>query len=121
MDDSCRLLLDITIYQESYTKKNERNAEELSHVQNHILLEANLRFLDELDEETHAEASDEEGADEEASVELVQTESVHKNLEYTEKEIAQSLVKLCRMLRFRLAAELENEAPWEICDIAIYL
>ena len=121
MDNPCRLLLYITIYKEADAKKDERDAQKLTHVQDHILLETNLRFLDELDEEAHAEASDEEGSDEEASVELVQTESVHKDLEHSEEEIAQGLIKLRRMFRLGLAAELEDEAPWKIRDISVDL
>ena len=115
----CRLLLDIAVDEESYTQKHERNAEKLTHVEKHLLLETYLRLLYEFDEETHAETSDEESADEEAPVELVKTESVHQDLEHSEKEIAQSLIKLRRMLRQSLATELENETPWKVCNISI--
>ena len=83
-----RLLPDMTVNEETYSQKDERNAEPLSHVQYHILLETYLRFLDELNEETHSETSYEESADEESPVELVKSVSVHQDLEDTEKEIA---------------------------------
>ena len=67
----------------------------------------------ELDKETHAETSYEEGADEESSVEFVKSVSVHQYLEDSEKEIAERLIKLGRMLRQCLATKIEDKAPWE--------
>ncbi len=55
MHDSGRLLLYEAIGQKSHAKQNERYAEELSHVQQHILLKANLRLLYEFNKETHSE------------------------------------------------------------------
>ena len=54
MDDHRRLLLYMGINKEGYTQDDERNAEKLSHVQDHILLESHLRLLDELYQETHS-------------------------------------------------------------------
>jgi hypothetical protein len=119
MNNPCRLLLDIAVDKEAYTEKDERYTQKLTHVQDHILLETDLRFLDELYKEAHAETSDEESSDEEASVKLVEAEFIHKYLEHSEKEIAQSLIKLRRMLRQSLATELENETPWKVCNISI--
>ena len=116
-----RLLLHIAVYKETDTKKHKRYAEPLSHIQDHILLETHLRFLDELYKEAHSETSDEEGADEEATVELRQTILVHQYLEYTEKEIAQGFIKLGRMLRLSLAAKLEDKSPWKRCHISVNL
>ena len=87
-----------------YAEKYERDAEPLAHVKYHILLEADLRLLDELDEETHAEASDEECSDEESSMELRKLVLIHQDLEYSQEEIAQSLVQLSRMLRLGLSS-----------------
>ena len=114
-----RLLLDVTVDKETYAQKHERDAEPLSHVQDHILLESHLRLLDELDEETHSEASDEECSDKESSVELVKPVPVHQYLEDTQQEVAEGLIKLCRMLWLRLTTKLEDESPWKICDISV--
>ena len=65
MHDCSRLLLYLTVDQESYSEEDERHTEPLSHIEHHILLETYLRFLDELYEETHTETSDEESSDEE--------------------------------------------------------
>ena len=119
MHDHRRLLLHIGIDKEADAEKDERNTEQLSHVKDHILLEADLRLLDEFDKEAHAEASDEECTDEESPVELRKLVFVHQDLEDSEKEIAEGLVELGRMFRFSLAAELEDEAPWEVCDVTI--
>ena len=113
MDNRGRLFSDAAVHQEANSDKDERNAEALSHIQDHILLETYLRLLDELDEEAHTEATDKEGADEESSVKLRQSVLVHQNLEYSQKEVAESLIKLCRMLWLCLMSELKNEAPRE--------
>ena len=64
------LLLE-SVDQKAYSQKDERNAEFLSHIQHHTDLESLLRLLDELNEETHPEASDEEQSDEGSTVHLV--------------------------------------------------
>ena len=92
MDDSCRLLPDITIYEKSYSQKDERYAQPLSHIQHHILLESHLRFFDELYQEAHSEASYKECSDEESSVKPVKPVPVHEYLEYSEKEIAERFI-----------------------------
>jgi hypothetical protein len=77
----------MAVDKEADTKENERYAEKLTHVEEHVLLESHLRFLDELDEETAAETSDEEGSDEESAVEFRETILVHQYLENSEKEV----------------------------------
>ena len=72
-----RLFLHEGVDQKSYSHQYKRDAEQLAHIQNHVLLKHDLRFLDELDEETHSETSDEEGSDKEASVHLLMFESVY--------------------------------------------
>ena len=59
MDYGRRCLSDIGVDQQSDTEKYERYREQLPHVKNHVLLESDLGFLDELDDEPHAEADDE--------------------------------------------------------------
>ena len=121
MHDSRRLFSYICIDQESDAEKNERDAEPLTHVQNHIMLETHLRFLDELDEEAHAETSDEEGSDEEAAIKFVEPVLVHQDLEDAQKEVTESFIKLCGMLRLCLSPEFENEAPRQRSNISVYL
>ena len=70
MDNHRRHLLDTGIYKETYSDKDERNTEPLTHVEYHVILESDLYLLDELDEETASETSDEECSDEESPVEL---------------------------------------------------
>ena len=105
----CRLLPYICVYEEAYTKKNERYAQPLAHIQNHILLESHLRLFDELYEETHSEASDEKCSDEESPVELRQPVLVHQDLENSQKEVAQGFIKLSRMFWFGLAPEFDPQ------------
>ena len=121
MDYHCRLLLHISVYEEAYTQKNERHAQPLSHIQNHILFESYLRLLDELDEESHSEASDEECSDEESPVELRKSVLVHQYLENSEKEVAQCFIKLSRMLRIGLSSEFEDESLRKVCHITVDL
>ena len=86
MDYPCRLLSDVAVHKETDAEKDERNTEPLSHIQYHILFEAHLRLLDEFDEETHAETSDEEGSDEESSVKSVEPVFIHEYLEDSEED-----------------------------------
>ena len=88
MNDGGRLFSDAAVHQEANTDKDKRNAEALSHIQDHILLETYLRLLDELDEEAHTEATDEEGADEESPMKFRQSVLVHQDLEYSKQEVA---------------------------------
>jgi hypothetical protein len=92
MDYHRRLFSDETICQEAYSEKDERDAQPLTHIQNHILLESYLRLLDELDKESHSEASDEKCSDKESSMKLRKLILVHQNLEYSQKEVADSLI-----------------------------
>ena len=97
MYNSCGLLSDIAIYEEGCSKKDKRDTQALTHIQNHILLETNLRFLDEFDKEAHSEATDKEGSDEESPMKLWKSVFVHQNLENSQEEVAESLIKLGRM------------------------
>ena len=49
MHNHRRHLLHSCIYKETYTEKDERNAEPLTHVEYHVILETDLYLLDELD------------------------------------------------------------------------
>ena len=111
MNDGGRLFSDAAVHQEANTDKDKRNTETLSHIKDHIVLKTYLRLLDELDEEAHTEATDEEGADEESSMKFRQSVLVHQDLEHSQKEVTESLINLCRMLWLCLVSELKNEAP----------
>ena len=113
MNNRGRLFSYAAVHQEGKSDKDERNAEALTHIKNHILLKTDLWFLYEFDEEAHTEATDEEGTDEESSMKLRQSVLVHQDLEHSQEEVAESLIKLCRMLWLRLVSELENKAPRE--------
>ena len=119
MDYHRRLLLYMAVYKESDAQKDERYAEPLAHIENHVLFEADLRLLDELDEEAHAETSDEECSDEESAMELRQTVLIHQDLEDAQEEVAEGFVKLGRMLRLGLVTKLEDESPWQVCHVAV--
>ena len=69
---TCRLLLLPCIDKEAYSKDDERDAEDLTHVEQHGFLELHLRLLDEFDDESHSEAHNEEYADESAAIDLIQ-------------------------------------------------
>jgi hypothetical protein len=92
MHNHRRLLLDKGVDQHGDTREDEWDTKPLSHVEYHIVLESHLRLLDELDEETHSEASDEECADEESAMEFRKSVLVHKYLENTQEEITQGFI-----------------------------
>jgi hypothetical protein len=71
MHNHRRLLLDKGVDQHGDTREDEWDTKPLSHVEYHIVLESHLRFFDELDKETHSEASDKEDTDECSSIDLV--------------------------------------------------
>ena len=121
MDYHSRLFLYMAVNQEADAEKDERNAEPLAHIQNHILLESDLRLLDEFYQEAHSEAADEECTDEEAAVQFRKSVFIHQYLEHTEKEIAQGLIELGRVLRFRLTSKLEDESPRKVRNISVNL
>ena len=66
-DKECRLLPDERKNQDADSCQNKRKRKNLSHIENHILLETDLRLLYEFNQEAHAETSDKEGTEEEAA------------------------------------------------------
>ena len=106
-----RLFPDKGIDQEADSKQDERDAEELAHIEDHIIFKCHLRLLDELDQESGTEADNEENADECPPVHLLEAIFVEQDESDSEKEIGQGLVELGRMLRLRLSPEFEDEAP----------
>ena len=73
---------------QTYTRNNERDAEYLAHIQDHIFLESYLRFLDELDKETHTEKHYEENTEKSPSFEFRQTVFVQSHKYQTQNQIA---------------------------------
>lgn len=120
-DGFCRLFSDKRINQESDADKDERNAENLSHIENHIVLECHLRFLDEFYEESHAETYDEEYADECSAIYLLQIELIHAQEHDSENQVAQCFVNLGRMFRFGFAPQVEDEAPRKSGHVSVNL
>ena len=59
------------IHQQAYSQDDERDAEGLAHINDHVLLKSLLRLLDELNEETHPEATDKEQTYKGSTVHLV--------------------------------------------------
>ncbi len=115
------LLPDEGVDKETDSYEYERYAEDLSHVQDHVLLKAHLRFLYELNDEAHSEQDDEEHTDKGSSVHPVHPELVEAYQDDSENSIAQCLVKLGRMLWQGFSAKVEDEAPRKIGDITVYL
>ena len=84
MDGFGRLLFNICVDKEAYAEKDEWDAQQLSHIQDHIILKCYLRFLNEFYKEAHAETYDEEYADECSSVDFVELEFVQIHEAYSE-------------------------------------
>ena len=118
---SCRHLADKGIYKESDTRQNKRDAENLSHVQSHRLLESHLRFLDEFYQEAHAKKHYEENTDECAAIYLVKLEPVHPEEDEAENQIAEGLIQLCRVFRLSLTAKFEDKAPRQVGHVSVNL
>ena len=93
----------------------------MSHIENHILLETDLRLLYEFNQEAHAETSDKEGTEKEAPVNLVGLVSVKRKQQEAEDEIGEGLIELGRMLWHGLTPEFEDEAPGQGGLIAVNL
>ena len=84
MDGFGRLLFNICVDKEAYAEKDEWDAQQLSHIQDHIILKCYLRFLNEFYKEAHAETYDEEYADECTPVDFVELEFVQIHEAYSE-------------------------------------
>ena len=73
---------------------DEGDGEQLAHVQEHRLLELDLRLLDEFDQEAAAEAAQQEEAEEESAVHLVQLVLVDPDHDHAEQQVGEGLVQL---------------------------
>jgi len=121
MDCEGRLALEMAHNEDYYTCNYEWEAEKLTHVECHGLLEAHLRLLDEFDEESHSKEDDEEESEDFASLHLLDSVFIAPHQEETQQDIAECLIQLCRMLRESFASELEYESPWEVSHVTVYL
>ena len=110
-----------SIHKETYSEKDERDTQKLTHVKDHILLEINLGFLDEFYEEPHPETNNEEDPYERASVDTVEFLHIQPKKEQAEDQIAERFVQLSRMFGLCLTSETEHESPRKSCDISVYL
>ena len=104
MDNLRRFPAHIGIHQQGNSEQHEGNREQLAHVEHHVLLKSDLGLLDELYQEPHPEADDEEEADEEAPVDLVEPVLVDPHENQAQYQIRQGLVDLRGVLGFGLAA-----------------
>ena len=109
------------IHEESYSEKDERDAQKLSHIKGHILLEINLRFLDEFYEESHPETYDKENPYECAPIDLVKLLDIQPKKEKPENQIAERFIKLSRMFGFGFTPEVKHESPRKSSDVSVYL
>ena len=114
-----RNALGIGIYQDSDAGKNERYREELPHIEGHTLFEANLRLLDEFDEETHAEAADQERAEEKSPRKTVEFLPIEADKDQSENKVGSCLVQLRGMLGLGLTVAVEDESPGQRSDVAV--
>ena len=121
MDRPGRDFLHEGVHDESDAQQDERDGQELAHVQGHGLLERHLRLLDELDEEAGAEAHRQEDAHEHAPVHLVQFLPVQADEREAQQEIGEPFIELGRMLGFSLSAKFENEAPGKVRHVTVNL
>ena len=90
------------INQNRDTSDDKGDGKQLTHIEGHSLLELNLRLLDEFDKEPHTEAAQQEGAEEETAVHLVQFLCIHPYQEQSQQQVAEGFVELRRMLGLRL-------------------
>lgn len=106
---------------ETYSYEYEWNGEELAHVEGHVGLEAHLRILDELDEETAGEEHGEEHSEDEARASFGVFLPIHPHKEHEEREIASRLIELCGMAGKSgiFVATDEDEAPGEGGGMAV--
>ena len=109
---------------EENTGQGKRNAENLTHIEDHVGLESHLIVLYELNEETCGKSTDKEGAEEETPTVATALLPVHPHHESEQGEICQRLVNLrgvaCKtvvqLIPFRRTDKLE--APGEVGGIA---
>ena len=97
------------------TNNHQRNAQQLSHIEGHALLEIHLIFLQKLDEEAESENSCEAKSEEETTLIGFQLFIEHNHHD-EQHEISYSFIELCRMARHHIHP-FEDESPRHICRL----
>ena len=102
-----------TPYQKQDAGQDERQAQPLSHVENHAGLEVRLILLDKFYEEPHAEKDDEEDTEDGAGAQPVESGAVQPQEDKAEDAVAESLVYLGGVMRQTVSpgVSYEDEAP----------
>lgn len=99
------------------TKEDEGNAEQLTHVEEHAVLEIYLIFLGVLDEDASSEDEEEAEAEEETSTDLLRLTTIEIPMYAKENGIAEGLVKLTWMA-WQHINTLKDEGPRYIGNLA---
>ena len=102
------------------TEDDERNAEQLSHVEQHIHFKSLLHFLSVLNEETEGEDIGETETEVEARPYPIAPTAVNSQSDEEQNGIGNCLVKLSWMAR-RTVDALEDKRPRHIGDLTYYL
>lgn len=101
--------------------QHERDAQELSHIEYHVLFECNLRVLHELYEYAASEAHDEEYTGESTPVNLVETPFVQCIEHKAKEKVGAAFIKLGGMAGNGFPVSLEDESPGKAGGTAVYL
>ena len=119
----CRTAFPCTPYQKQDAGQDERQAQPLSHVENHAGLEGGLILLDEFYEKPHAEEDDEENAEDGAGAQPVESGAVQPQEDKAEDAVAEGLVYLGGVMRQAVSpgVSYEDEAPRKVRICAVYL
>ena len=116
-DSLCRLFSDKRINQESYADEDERNAENLSHIERHSGLEGLLDVLGKLDEEAEGEDERQAKAKEETASSLLFALPIEVPSYEEKQEVGNGFVELSRVAG-GLVDALKDESPWHIGHLA---
>ena len=119
----CRLPPSEAIDDKAYAYENERDAENLPHVESHAGLEVDLVILDEFDNETYPEEGYEEYAENGTPLEFFKTVSVQCEQGESENHVTQGLIDLCRMMRLAVPMRIthKHEPPRQVGDGTVNL
>ena len=102
------------------TEEDEGNAEDLTHVEKHSVLEVDLILFGVFNENAGSEDEEEAKAKEEASTHLLGIMAIEPPMNAEKESIAQGFVELSGMAR-QLVHALEDKGPRHICRPPDYL
>lgn len=94
-------------------EEDEGDAEQLTHVEEHAVLEIDLVLLGVLDEDAGGEDEEEAEAEEETRADLLRLTAIEVPVDEEEQGVTQSLVELARMARKHIYA-FEDESPGHV-------